>query len=148
MISPGYTNADFYNRNLVAAVGFALVMLTGCTPYTPNPEARNGEAAEAAAPAPKKLPRGTVLAADYPDAWPWPDFASGRLSCRNGSFGGVRRPLVLIELGNTKYGLNGAAIGVGEYPDARTLMGRDEFGAYAGDSGVFIDMGLELCKRV
>jgi len=69
------------------------------------------------------------------------------LDCKVKSFGGTRRPLVIIKLGGTWYGLNGAAMGVGGYPDSRSQMARHpEWGTYElGASGEFVKKGLEIC---
>lgn len=105
------------------------------------------ESAVEAEPAPTpNVPEGTVFAADFPEDWPWPDYTEGRVHCSVRSFGGaVRRPVVLIELDGTRYALNGAALNLSQYPDSRELMGRTEFGAYQGNSGTFIQIGLDIC---
>lgn len=63
-----------------------------------------------------------ISESQYENAWPFPEYSTAKLSCQVETFGGVDRPLVLVQLGSTTYGLNGAAMGVGNYPDARTQI--------------------------
>jgi len=87
-----------------------------------------------------------LRAADYGDQWPYPGFENARLDCKVLP-GKIRRPLVIIELAGTWFGLNGAAMGVGGYPDSRQHITRDaEFGGYQlGATSDLIDMGLAIC---
>lgn len=89
-----------------------------------------------------------VTKAQYGDEWPFPGFDKAIIRCERRAFGSVQRPLVTVDLGGRTYGLNGAAHGVGGYPDARTKMARHpELGHYQlGAASEFIRMGLELCK--
>nr|WP_321440529.1 hypothetical protein [uncultured Hyphomonas sp.] len=139
------------HRSLAAAllVAFSLIDPTMAPAAEAAPQNENSQSTDtdARTASTKKVPKGTVFAKDYPDAWPWPAYESGRLRCYNRTFKNVRRPIVLIKLGGKTYGLNGTAIGAAGYRDSRELMGRDQFGAYAGNSALFIQMGLELCKK-
>ena len=67
----------------------------------------------------------SVTASQYGSEWPFEIYTEGTIKCRIGDFGGIKRPLVTIELGQSEYGLNGAAIGVGKFPDSRPLLRRD-----------------------
>jgi hypothetical protein len=88
-----------------------------------------------------------VRSEEYGKEWPYPDFDKGEIRCVERSFGAVVRPLVVISLDGRDYGLNGAAFGVGGYPDARTLLKRHpEWGTYElGATHEFIQRGLDLC---
>ena len=84
---------------------------------------------------------------DYGSRWPFPEFDTAKIDCKIRRAG--NRPLVIIQLGSTWYGLNGAAMGVGGYPDARKKMVRHpEFGGYQlGATSDLIGMGLAICGR-
>lgn len=74
-----------------------------------------------------------VVARDYGDDWPFESYSSGIVTCRMQQFGSddgyhLDRPVVTIRLGQATYGLNGAAIGVGGYPDHKPLRKLDEWG--------------------
>jgi hypothetical protein len=97
----------------------------------------------------------TVKRQDYGEKWPFPSHATATIDCKwfvrygQVNSGPVRatRQMVIIKLGTKWYGLNGPAMGVGEYPDARTQMARDPMTeAYLlGASHEFIKMGLAIC---
>lgn len=89
----------------------------------------------------------TLERENYGRQWPYPKYSSALLDCKVKSFGGTRRPLVIIKLGATWYGLNGAAMGVGGFPDSRSQMARHpEWGTYElGASDEFVEKGLEIC---
>ena len=89
-----------------------------------------------------------VESSEYGADWPFPAFPEAQLRCETKSFGGVERPLVTIQLGEKIYGLNGAAMGVGGFPDSRTRMARHpEWGSYElGATSDLIKRGLELCS--
>ena len=98
----------------------------------------------------------TVRAADYQASWPFGTHGTATILCRIHDFGRNAgqyryRPIVTIRLGNREYGLNGAAMGVGGYPDSRQFMPRDSItGTYQMDQfsvhGDFLDIGLALCR--
>lgn len=92
-------------------------------------------------------PVAEVTRAQYGDRWPFPGAERATIRCERRTFGGVSRPLVTVVLGGRAYGLNGAAMGVGGYPDARTRMKRHpQWGTYElGATDEFIRMGLKLC---
>lgn len=104
------------------------------------------------------LPSQTVRATDYGATWPFGTHSAATIRCRIGDFGRSAgqhryRPIVTVKLGTREYGLNGAAMGVGGYPDSRQFMPRDSIsGTYDMDQyGVhsdFLDMGLTLCKQL
>lgn len=96
-----------------------------------------------------------VLASSYGADWPFPPFDKATLSCKNTLVGSgsvsVSRPLATIELGGKIYGLNGAALGVGGYPDPKEFTPRDPYTtAYAGKTAAvtaeLLSMALNLCK--
>lgn len=87
---------------------------------------------------PPKLERGQfrVAAHDYGDEWPFEGYSSGIVTCRTQQFGSddgyhQDRPVVTIRLGQTTYGLNGAAIGVGDYLDHKPLRKMDQWGNHS-----------------
>ncbi|MBF0269447.1 MAG: hypothetical protein HQL44_12735 [Alphaproteobacteria bacterium] len=90
----------------------------------------------------------TVGKQEYGDEWPFVNFDNGRLSCKKKSFGGTVRPLVLIELGGTVYGLNGVAMGVGGFPDAKSQMARHPQFEHIilGATDKLIQRGLKMCN--
>ena len=96
-----------------------------------------------------QTPELVVGVDSYGEDWPFPGHSDARLSCKKVSYSGITRPLVIINLGGSWYGLNGAAMGVGGYPDARELMARhSEFGTYElGATNELIEKALELCER-
>ncbi|NNC38727.1 MAG: hypothetical protein HKO02_14810 [Hyphomonadaceae bacterium] len=88
----------------------------------------------------------TISKEEYGADWPFPKFDSGILSCMNKKYSGVKRPLVTIRLDGIYYGLNGAAHGVGGYPDARDQMGKSEWGTYElGATSKIIERGMSQC---
>ena len=87
----------------------------------------------------------TFRASEYGAAWPYPGFTEATIDCHSRHFGGVVRPVVTVDLGGITYGLNGAALGVGGYPDPRPLEGPDR----AESLGVIHEMiqsGLTICR--
>lgn len=90
----------------------------------------------------------TVSAEQYGGEWPFERFTTAMVACRMERVGGEDRPLVTVSLGNTTYGLNGAAMGAGGYPDPRDLRKRDEWGYLSIGAGVtsnWIDRALSDC---
>lgn len=89
-----------------------------------------------------------ISESQYENAWPFPEYSTAKLSCQVETFGGVDRPLVLVQLGSTTYGLNGAAMGVGNYPDARTQMAKHpEYGTYElGATSTLIEQAQNNCS--
>lgn len=96
-----------------------------------------------------------VSASSYGSDWPFPPFDKAILSCKNTLVGSgsvsISRPFAMIELGGKVYGLNGAALGVGGYPDPKEFTPRDPYTtAYAGKTAAvtaeLLDMALNLCK--
>lgn len=85
-----------------------------------------------------------VAASDFGEEWPFPNFDQAQIQCETKG----PRLLVTIKLGETWYGLNGAAMGVGGYPDARNKMARHpEWDTYElGATDDLIDRGLALCR--
>ncbi|UTW54615.1 hypothetical protein [Kordiimonas sp. SCSIO 12610] len=70
-------------------------------------------------------------ASEYGEGWPFSNYRSVEGNCFYRKFGNTNRPLVIIRIGEENYGMNGAAMGVGGYPDARKFIPRDpEFGVY------------------
>jgi len=97
----------------------------------------------------KEEPTSIVIhKSEYGTEWPYKDNDIAVLDCDNRKFGGVKRPVVTIFIGDKRYGLNGAAIGVGGYPDAKTLLStHPEWGSLViGASHKFLELGLTLCK--
>jgi len=90
-----------------------------------------------------------ITAAEYGSQWPYASYTYGIISCSIRAFGGASRPVVTIKLGGTLYGLNGAAQGVGGYPDDRDLMKRDiTTGLYElGASDKILKRALALCQQ-
>lgn len=89
----------------------------------------------------------TITVSEYGNQWPYTSYTSGVISCSNKTFGGTSRPIAIIKLGTTSYGLNGAAKGVGGFPDDRDLMKRDAAtGLYElGASDKILRRALSLC---
>ncbi|MDX0297991.1 hypothetical protein GOC49_04580 [Sinorhizobium meliloti] len=91
-----------------------------------------------------------VSSSQYGSDWPF-SFSEGALGCEEKTAGGTIRPMVTLTNGKQVWGLNGAAIGVGEYLDHRVFLPRDPVtGAYAKGSDTvarLIQTGLELCRR-
>jgi len=90
----------------------------------------------------------TLKASDYEGTWNL-IVTEGRLTCEQGPvYKGTPRPYVLFEAKGKTYGVNGAAMGKGGYPDARTLL--------AGEAGeapyvlkmldLLVNVGSEMCK--
>ena len=84
-----------------------------------------------------KLDKGQfiVQSRDYGDDWPFTAFTSGVVTCKVeevGSYNGQQatRAVVTIKLGDTVYGLNGAAMGAGGYPDPKPWRKRNEWGYF------------------
>jgi hypothetical protein len=89
----------------------------------------------------------SIFAAQYAEDWPFTRPA-GTLSCIDATPGVVRRPYVIVEFDGIKYGLNGAAMGVGNYRSADEVRQRDADGLFTiGDVGRLINEGIELCSR-
>lgn len=99
----------------------------------------------------RKLPAGpiAVSAGEFGGDWPYPGFSIARINCGMVRFGDTTRPVMTIELGDRKYGLNGVASGIGGFPDSRSLMERDPVsGAYRlGATHQLIDIANEICGR-
>ncbi len=57
--------------------------------------------------------------------------------------------MVTVTLGATEYGLNGAALGAGGYPDPRSFVPRDQFGVFQNKALGTVDRmmreGLNAC---
>jgi hypothetical protein len=88
----------------------------------------------------------SISADQYAEDWPF-SRSAGTLSCIDATPGGVRRPYVIVEFDGVKYGLNGAAKGVGNYLPADAATKRDAHGLFTiGDVRRLIEEGLELCK--
>ena len=85
-----------------------------------------------------------VTSAQYGGEWPFGEYRVGTVRCETRSFGGVNRPVVTVELGGRTYGLNGAATGVGGYPDALDVVAGDRI-AGASVLADMIERGLEAC---
>lgn len=90
-----------------------------------------------------------MTASQYGTDWPYEAYTEGWISCHLKTFGNTKRPLVTIKLAGREYGLNGAAFGVGGYPNARQHLNRHpEFDHYLlGATTEFIQIGLKLCDR-
>lgn len=88
-----------------------------------------------------------ITKAEFGGEWPFPAFKQGVLRCDRASVGGVRRPVVTIELGGLKYGLNGAAQDFG-FPDIRSQMAKNQkLGTYElGASDKMIAGALGECN--
>lgn len=91
-----------------------------------------------------------VKSTEY-DTWMFNPNETVTIKCDFEQFGGVERPLHLLQVGDTWYGINGAAVGVGGYRDGRQFMDRDpEYGTYEQTQyEVFSDLHervKELCK--
>lgn len=85
----------------------------------------------------------SVTADEYGDAWPFA-VNSGRIRCtKYAPDTNTRRPYVLFVAGDVEYGINGAAKGVGGFPDGLTILKPGKTGA---DLQPFIDRGLTLCQ--
>lgn len=97
----------------------------------------------------------TVTAEEFGSDWPFKVYKSAVVSCRTESLGSVDgfhvdRPFVTVQLGTTAYGLNGAAMGVGGYPDHRDLRNRDKWGYTSIGAGVindWIEQARSDCPR-
>lgn len=102
---------------------------------------------EGTSPSSSRSSKITLKRKDYGDAWPYPKYSTALLDCNVKSFGSTHRPLVIIKLGAKWYGVNGAAIGAGGYPDSREQMDRDlASGIYRmGASDEFLKKGLSIC---
>jgi hypothetical protein len=88
-----------------------------------------------------------ISLAQYGTDWPFTR-SSGTLSCIDAKPGGVPRPYVVVEFDGTKYGLNGAAQGVGGYRSADEIRKRDADGLFTvGKVHRLIEDGLALCRR-
>jgi hypothetical protein len=89
-----------------------------------------------------------VTKTSFGEKWPFPSEASAEIKCTQRRFDGINRPIVTIEIAGRTYGLNGAAMGAGGYPDFRVLLARDPAsGAYVlGATDKLIKMGLSLCR--
>jgi hypothetical protein len=118
MTAPGYKKKSGIGKvALWAAVAFVLLTLAGIF-FGELPQ-EGATVSDAAAPieigqaVETEKVYQALFATDYAKAWPWPEYETGKLYCTDEKFGGVNRPLVLIELGETTYGLIGAAFGVG-----------------------------------
>ena len=89
-----------------------------------------------------------IEASEYGKNW---GFTVDRLtvSCHRWTYpNGTVRPHVLIEANGMMYGLNGAAMGSGNYRNAREIMIRDKNGLFmAKGPGEVIERGLRLCER-
>lgn len=83
--------------------------------------------------------------ADFPDAWPYPPYVDASVKCRLKD----GRQMVTVTLGATEYGLNGAALGAGGYPDPRPFVPRDQFGVFENKALGTVDQmmreGLNAC---
>lgn len=90
-----------------------------------------------------------IIKSDYGSSWPFTSHATAILSCEIRGFDGVDRPLITVRLGQVTYGLNGAAMGVGGYPDARTQMAKHpEYGTYElGATQDLINLAQKSCGR-
>lgn len=91
-----------------------------------------------------------VKSSEY-DTWMFGSHDTVTIKCDFKEFGGVERPLHLLQVGDTWYGMNGAAMGVGGYRYGRQFMDRDpEYGTYEQNQyEVFSDLQQrvkELCK--
>lgn len=87
---------------------------------------------------------------DYGKKWPYPNHEQAVVQCENRTFGGIQRPVVTIYLGKTLYGMNGTAIGVAGFPDAKTQLGKHpEWGSLEmGASHEILELGLTICSGV
>ncbi|RXF67205.1 SHOCT domain-containing protein [Hansschlegelia zhihuaiae] len=83
---------------------------------------------------------------DYGSAWPYPSYDKATVRCEVKKFGSTDRPVATVELGGITYGLNGAARGIGAYPDPTPLEAFDQ-AAIAGTRQKMIDDALaKLCR--
>jgi hypothetical protein len=80
---------------------------------------------------------------DYSADWPYPNHDKAIVRCVIRTFGSTDRPVVTVELSGREYGLNGAALGVGKFPDPKS----EERPDYSRLPGQMIAQALEkLCK--
>ena len=82
-----------------------------------------------------------VEASRYGDRWPF-TVQSGILRCTRGEGVLASRLFVTFEGGGIRYGLNGAARGVGGFEDGQRIQ---KSGTHGVDRQAFIDLGLTLC---
>ncbi len=84
---------------------------------------------------------------EYGDQWPFGRTKVANLVCFDQDFGGIRRPVAVIEFYEGIYGLNGVAMGVAGFKDFRTLLPRDqETGIYDLKASLEIgDRAIKLC---
>lgn len=67
------------------------------------------------------------------------------LECERKTFGGVERPVITVVIDGRRYGLNGAAAGIGGHDPVAQVRVRDpRLGTYL-DVSAFVKRGLELC---
>lgn len=105
-------------RTLIAIGLFATV---GCTTDTPTSDGIR------------------VTQTEYGARWPF-TVTDGTLRC----YTDRTRQFVVFDTGNgIQYGLNGAARGVGGFPDSKAIMKPDTFGVHLQP---LIDRGLTLCR--
>lgn len=87
-----------------------------------------------------------VTRSEYGDRWPYIRFDAATIRCTPHETTG--RPLVTIQYdgANVVYGLNGAALGVGGFPDPSHFIARGSDGIpKAPLPQEWIDRGLQLC---
>lgn len=85
---------------------------------------------------------------EYGERWPYYRFKSAIVRCFVDSKTG--RPMVTVQYdgGGVVYGLNGAAMGAGGFPDPRPFVVRDEYGHIKAQvPSEWISRGLQQCDR-
>lgn len=87
-----------------------------------------------------------VSRAEYGDRWPYYRFDAATIRCQSDKLTG--RPFVTIQYDGASvvYGLNGAAMGVGGFPDPRPFLMRNGDGSLKGSIPAdWIKRGVKLC---
>ena len=129
---------------LVLGVVMIVFLLIAVIAFFSSPSGKTGTTIAL----PSKESEITVSASEYGKDW---GFTVDRLTvkCHPWTYpNGTVRPHVLIEANGQMYGLNGAAMGSGNYRNAREIMIRDKNGLFmAKGPGEVIERGLRLCDR-